>query len=370
MARTTRRPRGPAAVAATLVAAGLALGACSGGDEAAVAPTGELVQGGGEDLDVDPGAVEPGADGEAARETGDAVADDALVASGEDAPTAADAAGRDLVQRVTVALSSDDPDATVDGVEQAATDAGGFIAGTHLARDAGLLRGSLVIRVPGDALEGLLDAIEATAAEVTARDRTVEDVTGVVADLDSRLRNLRALEQELLVLLTEAREGGTTEDVLAVFDRVGQVREEIELLDGRRADLGDQVALSTVTVQVEPSPGLLASVRSQPDEDLPLPWSPGNVAATTLDATVATLQSFVDVVIRSVLFLLPVLLVWLSPLWVALLVAMWWRRHRARPGSGTPDVADDGVGPSGPRDDSGSAVTDPDRQPVGATTTD
>lgn len=339
--------RGTRVVAAAL-AAGMLLAGCGANDDGGSESGVENLEDGG---DAGGGADFAGgqeAPQEAQTDSAEAGDDGSDGGEGTDAPDAR--ANRDIIYRAAMTLSSDDPDMTVDGVERAATAAGGFVSNTQLQRgNDDLLRGSMTIRVPAENLESLLDAVSETAAQVTQRDQDAEDVTGQVADIESRLRNLRALEEELLVLLTEAREGGDTEDVLSVFDRVGQVREEIEVLEGRQQDLGDQVALSTLTVQVEPSPSLLASRQSEPDQDLPLPWSPGNVATSAMDATVAALQSFVDVVIRAALFLLPVLLVWLSPLWIALLVAMWWRRRRGdRRSGGTDTTTDHDRGPGGP----------------------
>jgi len=321
---TTRRRQ----TTAVTLAVGLVLAGCGGSDQASQS----------QDAEQRPASAEGGADFAGDGEAMSEAAEEQDADAPDPNATEPDAtANRDLIYRATIGLSSDDPDETVDAVEAAATAAGGFLSTTQLQRDdLGILRGSMTIRVPAGNLEDLLAAVSETAAEVTSRDQTVEDVTGQVADIEARLRNLRALEEELLVLLTEAREGGDTEDVLSVFDRVGEVRQEIEVLEGRQDDLGEQVALSTVTVLVEPSPTLLASVQSAPDDDLPLPWSPGNVAANAWDATVAALQSFVDFGIRAVVFLLPVLLVWLSPLWLLLAVAWWWRRRRAARASGGP----------------------------------
>lgn len=354
----TRRGR----TAALVLAVGLALAGCGGDDS-------------GAETAVDPEAPEAAGDGADFAGRGEAAAEtDAMTESAEEPtadaqdPTATEpdaTTNRDLIYRATIGLSSDNPDETVDGVEAAATAAGGFLSTTQLERDDnGILRGSMTIRVPADNLDALLAAVSETAAEVTSRDQSVEDVTGQVADIGARLRNLRALEEELLVLLTEAREGGDTEDVLSVFDRTGEVRQEIEVLEGRQDDLGEQVALSTVTVLVEPSPSLLASVESEPDDDLPLPWSPGNVAANAWDATVSALQSFVDFGIRAVVFLLPVLLVWLSPLWLLLAIAWWWRRRRAArssgPGSDGPTHGD--TPPTPPSPPSSAATLRDDRR--------
>lgn len=312
--RSTRRR----ALLACVAVVGLLLAGCSGDDEgdtseaAVEAPADEM---------ADDGGADAAGGGDAARDEeaeGDADAED---------PAAVE--GRQLVFRVAITLSSDDPDTTAQQVRARAVEAGGFVSDTRLQRDdLGLLSGSITIRVPSEHLDALLAEVSETAATVVSEERTTEDVTGQLTDIDARLRNLRALEEELLVVLTEAREAGDTEDVLDVFDRITQVRGEIETIDGRRAALEELVSLSTVTVNVQPSRALVTQAQSVPEEDRPLPWSPGNQAASAWDNAVAAFQQFVDGIIWVAVYVVPVALVWLSPLLVLLLLGRWWLRRR------------------------------------------
>ena len=314
----TRSTRARALLAGVAVV-GLLVAGCSGddagaGSEAVDATAPEMVDDGGADV---------GGGGDTARDESGAEGGD---------PGAEDAealAGRALVFRVTLTLSSDDPDTTAQEVRARAVEAGGFVSDTRLQRDdLGLLSGTITIRVPSEQLDALLAEVSETAASVVSEERTTEDVTGQLTDIEARLRNLRALEEELLVVLTEAREAGDTEDVLDVFDRITQVRGEIETIDARRAALEELVALSTVTVNVQPSRALVTQAQSVPEQDRPLPWNPGNEAAGAWDRTVAALQQFVDGIIWVAVYGLPVALVWLSPLVLLALAARWWQRRR------------------------------------------
>lgn len=327
MQGTTRRRWATAALLAALVMA-----ACSGGDTADQAGTGEQVatdtaaDGAGAAGDV--GAAEPergaeGGAGGAATEAADGDDDASVTVGGE-------TAGRQVIRRATVRLSSDDPEATVDAIGRAAVDAGGFVAGTDLHREGGLLRGSVTLRVPADTLSDALTAIEAAGTEVLQRQLGSEDVTTEVSDVAAQLRNLRALETELLELLADARDTGDTEQVLAVFDRVRETRDEIERLEGRRQTLADLVALATITVHVEPTPELRALTAPERDPE-PEPWSPSRQVQLAWQATATAFRAMANIAIVAVVTVLPVLAVWALP--VALVILGWqrWRRPRSTP---------------------------------------
>ena len=343
------RGRGRVALGALVALTTILLAGCSGSDDAA--------DGG------DAAQVATGAETEAAAEdAGGAIGDEAGTADdgagGEAAPGPApavavggDTAGRDVIREAALTLASDDPDTTVDAIGRAAEQAGGFVAGTDLRREDGILRGTVTVRVPADSLAGALGRIEAAGDELRSRELSSRDVTGEVADVAAQLRNLRAVEEQLLAVLGEARANGGTEDVLTVFDRIREVRDEIERLDGRRARLADLVALATVTVRVVPTAELLASTQVQPDPD-DAPWSPGRELAGAWDTTVDGARTAVDVAIVLVVTVLPMVLLWGLPIALLVAVARRWRRDGApwapRPSAATPAPAPAASVPSDP----------------------
>jgi hypothetical protein len=72
-------------------------------------------------------------------------------------------------------------------------------------------------------------------------------VTEEYVDLESRLKAQRAIEEQYLAVLKDAR---SIPDVLAVQQKLGEVRTEVERAEGRRRYLENQTSLSTVTLHV------------------------------------------------------------------------------------------------------------------------
>lgn len=99
----------------------------------------------------------------------------------------------------------------------------------------------------------MIDETKSLAAEILRDTVNSRDVTEEYADIDSQLRNLKATEEQYLLILTQAED---VEDVLAVQDRLRSVRGEIEVLQGRINLLDNQIGLSTLTVVLHAPPDL------------------------------------------------------------------------------------------------------------------
>jgi hypothetical protein len=249
--RTSAPPRGPRRSILLIAALALAVAACSGSDDAAgdhsgtdgmgwatmpaPAPAPGMPSGmpdAGFEMDRADGSVGSGPAGE-------------LVAG-----TTAD--GRAVVRNASIELVVDDGATAIAAVESQVAAFGGSVASATRSREEdGTVSGSLVLRVPAARLDELVDALDALARAVPFRTVDEVDVTLQLSDIEAQLTNLRAFEQELRALLTEAREReGTVEGLVAVSNSLRQVRTEIDLIEARRIQLADRVELSTVYVFV------------------------------------------------------------------------------------------------------------------------
>jgi hypothetical protein len=332
--RRRQRTRSTRWVAAALLVA-LGVTACGGEDMSS--PTPDM----GEPAPPAFGGGDDRADEDTSSDGDQAIGEDPILDVG------GDTAGRDVIRRANVTLASDDPEATVTAIGRAATNVGGFVAGTALYREGGILQGTITLRVPSERLSEALGQIEAAGAEVRARELGSEDVTDQLTDIAAQLRNLRALEIELLELLTEARETNDTEKVLLVFDRVRATRSEIERLDARQAALRDLVSLATIQVTVEPTQALLAATASERDPE-PRPWSPARQVEVAWQSTVRAMQSIADLAIVAVVTILPVTLVLALPIALLVWLAMRARRRRPAPPPPTSTAAPAGSAPPPP----------------------
>ena len=309
---TWRRPRGPApaALVALLVTAVL-LTACGaaerlqGTEDHGPVPTDDAAEAPAQDPSPGTGMT---ADAVEEEEHSRAAEGDPGTTDGDVAPRDAQTDGRAVVRTARMHVRARDTATTADRIVALVEDSGGYVSGTDLRRDAdGVVSGRLTLRVPTEELTPTLDAIDELVDSVLERRLDEEDVTTQLSDLDARIANLEAYEEELRALLTEVREAdGDTEDLLQVFERVNEVRSEIDQATARRTVLRDQVALSTIQLELSPTPatGPLADPA----------WAPGDTARGALATTMRILTEVADAVIRIVLTVLPVLVVVLAPL--------------------------------------------------------
>ena len=136
-------------------------------------------------------------------------------------------------------------------VSAIASAAGGFVADSSFFGRGEQQSAQMTLRVPAEQFEAVLNELRTIAVEVTSISTSARDVTGELTDLDSQLRNLRAVELQYLDLLQRARNVG---EILQVQDRLNQTRAQIDRTEGRIQLLGRLSDLATLSVTLRPVP--------------------------------------------------------------------------------------------------------------------
>lgn len=254
-------------VALVLVAL-VALAGCSGGTQDRVAPAEEPAA---QDAPGDGGVdVSAEAEGPRADTTG---GEEVSFDSGDDRDSATNVQQRARIWTAGVRLTVDDFESARERIVTAARDRGGYLAEAssrvHREDNRSWTTGRVVVRVPSEEFDATMAVVEGTGT-VEASDTSTRDVTDQLVDLEARLESARTERDRLRELLQGAND---TEDVLAVQRELSEVQTRIERLEAQKRALEDQVAYSTITVELaEPEPG------EQPEEDDRW-WETGVVAA-------------------------------------------------------------------------------------------
>lgn len=225
------------------------------------------------------------------------------------APTVSE---RLVIRDANLSIVVEDPAQSVEEISRMAEQMGGFVVSSNVTQttygDSQLRepltakRASITIRVPSKRLDQALTDIKSDALEVRSQNVSGQDVTEEYTDLQSRLRNLEAAEEQLREILDQAEE---TEDVLRVFDELRRVREEIEIVRGRIQFLEESARLSSISVE------LIPDVASQPLQIGR--WAPQGTAREALEALINTLQVIVDAAIWGLICVLPIALLLALP---------------------------------------------------------
>ncbi|MBN2195482.1 MAG: DUF4349 domain-containing protein [Polyangiaceae bacterium] len=173
------------------------------------------------------------------------------------APTASDAvAGPLLIYTANLNLGVFETTKSIDAVETAAREAGGYL----VIRD----EATITVRVPSARFDEVLKKAMALG-DVLARNVEVRDVTDEYYDLQTRLRNQEAVLERLKELLERA---DTVEDALKVEAQLGRVAAEVEQIKGRLKLLRELVTFSTIIVRFQPT--AVEDVGGK--VTLPFPW--------------------------------------------------------------------------------------------------
>jgi hypothetical protein len=198
----------------------------------------------------------------------------------------------------------------------------GYVVSSYLYKSTGdegqtYTDANITIRVPVDKLEETLVKIRGLVkdpkVDITSENVTGEDVTAIVVDLESRLRNYEKVVVKLYELMDEAKK---TEDALNVFNQIIYYQEQIEVLKGQIKYYRETAAMSAIALSLtERSPIVPVTIAG---------WHPGGIARDAIQALIHFLQGFVNVMIWVGLCILPVLLLIWLPLYLT------WRAMKRR----------------------------------------
>lgn len=239
----------------------------------------------------------------------------------EEAPAAAEPqtpgknGERIVLRSASLTIVVPEPAQAMDSISRMAENMNGFVVSSNLYKawsntGVEVPEATVTIRVPSERLNEALSQIKSLVKDpdndVDAETISGQDVTAEYTDLNSRLTNLQAAEEQLRQIMEEAVR---TEDVLAVYNELIQIRSEIEVLQGQIRYYSEAAALSSISVQIR-AEAALAPIEVGG-------WKPVGIARDALQALLDTGQFLASAVIWFVIYVLPVglligLLVWIA----------------------------------------------------------
>jgi hypothetical protein len=158
--------------------------------------------------------------------------------------------GRKIIRNGELDLESDDPLEGQRKLVTIAESSGGFVVTSESRQlDEKRVTVSATVRVPEAQFDKVVEAIRAVGARVLREKVTGQDVTEEFVDVQARIRTKKAVESQYLEIMKQA---DTVPDVLAVQEKLGVIRSEIEQLEGRLRFLESQTSLSTIKVTISP----------------------------------------------------------------------------------------------------------------------
>jgi len=116
---------------------------------------------------------------------------------------------------------------------------------------------TMSLKVPVGRFQTLIARCEALGVR-ESKTVTSQDVTGQLVDLDARVRSLRAEESSYQGMFTQARR---LDDIIPLRTRLAELRSTIESIAGQRKALGDQAAMSSLSLTLRQDTMSLAATQ-------------------------------------------------------------------------------------------------------------
>ncbi|MGW5877134.1 DUF4349 domain-containing protein [Nocardiopsis terrae] len=156
---------------------------------------------------------------------------------------------RQLIHTANMTVRVDDVAEAAELAKEMTLGADGYVANESLSTPAGgSPEGNLVLRIPDEDYEGALDGL-AELGDRSELERSVEDVTEEVADVESRIESSETALETLRGYLEEAED---VDDLLRVESEIQQRQEELEAFQARLESLRNRTAYSTVHLTLVP----------------------------------------------------------------------------------------------------------------------
>lgn len=169
--------------------------------------------------------------------------------------------GQKIVLNAEYTLQVTDADATVGLLQQMTAAAHGYIveASFNTGQD-GSKAGRMVLRIPSASYTGAITQIR-SLGKLRHERQWAQDVTEAYQDQERRTRILKEQEEKLQALSLKA---ATFEDWLKITNQINETRARIEQMEGQLKKLDNQIAYSTINLQIhQPAPGE-AAVTGEP----------------------------------------------------------------------------------------------------------
>jgi hypothetical protein len=217
---------------------------------------------------------------------------------------------RMIVRSGDMSLVVESVNEAMQAITQLAIGYNGYVVSSSVYGEEEDMRGWISIRIPDEKFDQTLADIRGLAIRVEEESTNSQDVTEEYIDLEARLANAEATEQQYLALLDKAED---VEDILRIYDYLSQIRQEIEQLKGRMQYLERTSSMSLISASLRPEFSAQSTV--------PAGWNALEIFKSAARGLVITGQVLGTIAIWLLIFI---------PIWGTILGIILWRRHKRK----------------------------------------
>ena len=152
---------------------------------------------------------------------------------------------RKIIKEGEIHFETSDLDETRQRITASVTSLEGYISKENQYTYNDRISQTLEIRVPSGNFDKLIEDISKGVERFDMKRVQATDVTEEYLDIELRMRIKKETENRYRELLAKAQ---TVEEILSIEKQIGELRAEIESIEGRLKYLKDQISYSTLTV--------------------------------------------------------------------------------------------------------------------------
>lgn len=158
---------------------------------------------------------------------------------------------RKIVYNAYMTITADDPELVLNNLISKTESLGGYVSGSYTRTDdLGATVSTATLKVPADQMDALVTAARA-AGKVDEYQLNSDDISLSYYDMQARLNNAKAEEQQLLEILAKCE---TVEEILAVRESLTSVRADIESYTAQMNLWDNLVAYATLYLTINRTP--------------------------------------------------------------------------------------------------------------------
>jgi hypothetical protein len=131
-------------------------------------------------------------------------------------------------------------------VKEMAAKLGGYVANENDRKDDTRQTYTISLRIPAKNFDALLSNIDKEARAYDEKSIDINDVTAEYMDVETRIKNKKITEEKFLALLKQTN---SVEDIIKIQENLGNIRSEIESIEGQLKYMANQVDYSTLHVE-------------------------------------------------------------------------------------------------------------------------
>jgi hypothetical protein len=201
---------------------------------------------------------------------------------------------RKVIRTGTLELDVEDYAVARGKLDALVAELGGYVDASEV-RSGSRTHATVTVRIPAEAFGPLLPRLQ-DIGRVLHEQNTASDVTDQYVDVAARVASEKAIEHRLLELAADRT--ASMDSLLSVERELARVRGEIERAEGHLRQWDDQVALSTLTIEMTSKAPVVA---------VTAPEEPGLAtrAGATLHDSVTALREFASGLLLIVIALAP-----------------------------------------------------------------